>query len=83
LADPAATDPEPGLTGEDLREEERESRFEAAPAVILVIVLQAILAAMSKRNDWHLWRLPWWVWLIAIVPEVLLLVPLATDSGRN
>ena len=83
MADPAATDPQPELTGADLREEERESRWEAAPAVILIIVLQACLAAMSKRNDWHLWRLPWWAWLVAIVPEVLLLIPLATESGRS
>ena len=38
---------------------------------------------LSKRGDWHMWKLPWWVWLIAIVPEVLLLIPLATDSARH
>src|SRR5690348_14371447 len=79
----AAADPEPELTGADLREEGRESRWEAAPAVLLIIVLQAILAGISKQQEWHLWRLPWWVWLCAIVPEVLLLIPLATESGRN
>jgi hypothetical protein len=46
-------------------------------------VLQAVLAVISKREDWHLWRLPWWAWLVAIVPEVLLLIPLATESGRT
>jgi len=42
-----------------------------------------VLAAISKREDWHLWKLPWWVWLGAIVPEILLLIPLATESGRT
>jgi hypothetical protein len=83
LADPAATDVEPDPSGPDLREEEVESRWEAAPAVLLVIAMQAVLAVISRRADWHLWKLPWWIWLIAIVPEVLLLIPLATDSGRT
>ena len=82
-AAPAATDPEPDLAEPNLREEERESRWEAAPAVLLIIGLQGLLAVLSKRGDWHMWKLPWWVWLIAIVPEVLLLIPLATDSARH
>src|SRR6185312_4352668 len=32
---------------------------------------------------WQLWVFPWWVWVIPIVPEVLLLVPLAWRRPRR
>ena len=60
-----------------IREEERESRWEAAPAVAVVIGLQLALALTSRAADWTTWRFHWWVWLIPIVPEVTLLIPLA------
>ena len=53
-----------------LREEEIESRWEAAPAVGLVITFQLVLALVSREKDWKLSGLPWWVWLVCIVPEV-------------
>ena len=28
---------------------------------------------MSQSQGWKLWGLPWWVWLIPIVPEIVLL----------
>jgi hypothetical protein len=59
------------------KEEARESRWEAAPAVLVVIVLQLTLAMVSRQQDWELWHLPWWVWTLAIVPETILLVALA------
>jgi hypothetical protein len=66
-----------------LREEEFESRWEAAPAVGLVIVLQLLLALVSRLRDWRLWGLPWWVWLISVGPEFALLVPLAWQRPRR
>lgn len=60
-----------------LHEEEIESRWEAAPAVALVIGMQALLALTSRSEGWDLWIFPWWVWLVPIVPEAALLVPLA------
>ncbi len=71
------------LLDEEEREERRESRWEAAPAVVAVIVLQAALAITSQRREWKLWGLPWWVWLIPILPETGLLVALAWNRSRR
>jgi hypothetical protein len=73
----------PSVARDPLSEEEKESRWEAAPAVALVIVLQAVLAVTSQAGDWELWGLPWWVWLIPIVPETGLLVALAWNRSRR
>jgi uncharacterized membrane protein len=64
-------------------EEEVESRWEAAPAVVAVIALQLALAMVSLQRHWKLWGLPWWVWLIAVVPETILLGSLVWDSARE
>lgn len=69
--------------GQLMREEKIESRWEAAPAVVAVIVLQLTLALVSLERHWTLWGLPWWVWLIAVGPETILLVALAWDSTRD
>ncbi len=61
----------------NLREEEVESRWEAAPAVAIVIVLQLALAMTSEEKSWKLWGLPWWIWLVAIIPESVLFLALA------
>ena len=66
-----------------LREEELESRWEAAPAVALVIAMQLLLALVSRGQHWTLWIFPWWVWLIPVVPELLLLMPLAWQRPRR
>jgi hypothetical protein len=66
-----------------LREEEIESRWEAAPAVVFVIAFQLLLAVVSQRLGWKLWNFPWWVWLIPVVPELALLVALAWDRPRR
>jgi hypothetical protein len=65
-----------------LAEEMTESRWEAAPAVLVVIVFQLALAVISYMRDWKLWGLPWWVWTIAVVPESILLIALAWDRAR-
>lgn len=64
-------------------EETVESRWEAAPAVALVIGLQLTLAIVSRQLDWKLWGFRWWVWTIAVVPETILLVALAWDAARR
>jgi hypothetical protein len=66
-----------------LRAEEFESRWEAAPAIGAVIGLQLLLALASRAQDWELWTLPWWIWLIPVVPEALLLLPLALQAPRR
>ncbi len=66
-----------------LRSEEREARWEAAPAVVLVMALQATLSLISRERHWKLWVFPWWVWLVSIAPEVVLLLPLAWPESRR
>jgi hypothetical protein len=65
-----------------LREEEFESSWEAAPAIVLVIASQLLLAIVSEAKGWTLWDLSWWVWLIPIGPELVLLIPLAWRRPR-
>jgi hypothetical protein len=60
-------------------EEAVESRWEAAPAVLVVIGLQLTLALVSKELDWKLWGLPWWVWIVVVGPEAVLLIALVWD----
>jgi hypothetical protein len=66
-----------------LHEEEIESRWEAAPAIAFVIAAQVLLALVSRSQDWKLWDLPWWVWLLPVAPELALLVPLAWQRPRR
>ena len=66
-----------------IREEEIESRWEAAPAVGFVIGLQTLLAGVSEEGNWKLWGLPWWIWLVCVVPESVLLVLLAWGRPRR
>lgn len=66
-----------------VHEEEVESRWEAAPAVVVVMGLQLLLALVSREEGWKLWGLPWWVWLLSIGPELVLLVPLAFQRPRH
>jgi len=64
-----------------LAEEALESRWEAAPAVVVVIGLQLALAVVSRERDWKLWSLPWWVWILSVGPETVLLVLLAWEPA--
>ena len=66
-----------------IHEEEVESSWEAAPAIAVVIGFQLLLAIVSRSQGWKLWDLPWWIWLIPIVPELVLLVPLAWRRPRR
>jgi hypothetical protein len=64
-------------------EEALESRWEAAPAVVIVIGLQLTLAVVSRELHWKLWSLPWWIWVTPVVPETVLLVALVWDPVRQ
>ncbi len=72
-----------GARRNTFHEAEVESRWEAAPAVVVVIGLQLLLALVSKQEDWRLWGLPWWVWLASVGPELALLLPLAFSWPRR
>ena len=65
------------MSADGLQQEERESRWEASPAVAIVIGLQFLLAIVSLTQDWKTWDFSWWVWLIPVVPETILLVLLS------
>ena len=66
-----------------LSEEELESRWEAAPAVVLVMGAQLLLAVISKAQGWTLSGLSWWVWLIPLVAEAPLLLLLTLERPRR
>jgi hypothetical protein len=63
-----------------LREETIESRWEATAAVVLVIALQVVVAFVSHRQGWSL---AWWVLLVPVAAELVLLVPLAWGAPRR
>jgi len=71
------------MTHDQFREEEIESRWEAGPAVAIIIAMQVLLALISRGQHWKLWLFPWWIWLIPLLPELLLLVPLAWHLPRR
>jgi uncharacterized membrane protein len=48
-----------------------------------VIVFQCTLGIVSRVRDWKLSGLPWWAWLVAIGPELILLFPLAVRRHRR
>lgn len=70
-------------TRDPFREEEFESRLEAAPAVALVIGMQVLLALVSHAQHWRLWVFDWWVWLVPVLPELLLVVALTWHRPRR
>jgi hypothetical protein len=72
-----------GSQSEERHEEEVESRWEAAPGVLVVIVLQLMLSLVSQHEHWKLWHLPWWAWLLLIGPEVALFAALAWSRPRH
>jgi uncharacterized membrane protein len=61
-----------------------EERWEALGALLLAIALQVLLTVLSETRGWEVWRLPGWVWLLMIGPELALLVLLAVkDEPRE
>ncbi len=45
--------------------------------------MQLVLAIVSEQQRWKLWEMPWWVWLAPVVPELVLLLPLAFQRPRR
>jgi hypothetical protein len=66
-----------------VHEADVESRWEAGPAVGLIVVLQVALATVSRSQGWTLWRLPWWSWVVVAFPELLLLISLTWSRPRH
>jgi hypothetical protein len=64
-------------------EAEVESRWEAGPAVLFVIALQAALTVASAQGSWKLGWWTWPFWLVPIVPEVLLFLALSWSAPRR
>ncbi len=51
-----------------------EARREAAPAVLVALVLLVSLALVSRQEGWQLLhRFPWWAWLLLAIPEIVLI----------
>ena len=40
----------------------------------IAILLQVALAISSETQGWTTWVIPWWVWLLPVVPESLFIV---------
>jgi hypothetical protein len=59
-----------------------ESRWQAAPAVLVVMALQLATGLVSRAEHWTLWLVPWWIWLIGLAPEAVLIVPFVVEPLR-
>jgi hypothetical protein len=70
------------LTESARHEVEIETRWEAAPAVAVAIVLQVALAISSETQGWTTWVLSWWTWLIPVVPETLFILSTLSRPHR-
>jgi hypothetical protein len=71
------------MSADPLREEELESEWEAAPAVAIVVGLQVLLSLVSRGQAWKVWEFSWWVWLVPIGPEAVLVLALAWHRPRR
>ena len=71
------------MARDELSEVELETRLEAALAVVAVMGLQVLIGIVSSMQGWSLWGLPWWVWLVLVGPELVLLVLLTWSRPRR
>src|SRR5262245_35390209 len=71
------------MARDELSEVELETRLEAALAVVAVMALQVLIGIVSKAQNWSLWGLPWWVWLVLVGPELVLLLLLTWSRPRQ
>jgi hypothetical protein len=53
-----------------------EGRREAAPLVLLALLVFVVLAVVSREQGWELLGLPWWTWLLVALPTLLLMLDL-------
>jgi len=42
-----------------------------------------VLALVSRDRGWTIWHFTWWIWLVPVVPEALLLVTLGWSRPRH
>jgi hypothetical protein len=70
------------LTESARHEVEIETRREAAPAVGVAMLLQIALAVSSETQGWDTWILPWWGWLLPLVPEALFILSTLSRPHR-
>lgn len=71
------------MSSDELHEFSLEARWEAGPAIALVIAGQIALAVQSQQSGWRLSGLPWWHWLVAVIPELVLLGALTHPVPRR
>ena len=71
------------MGSDELHEFSAEARWEAAPAIALVIAGQILLALLSRESGWRLSGLPWWHWLVAVAPELVLIGALTHEVPRS
>ena len=57
-----------------------EGRREAAPAAFALLLVYVTLAFVSRAAGWDLLGLPWWIWLLVLVPSLLLTIDLAMTA---
>ncbi|CAB4922187.1 unannotated protein [freshwater metagenome] len=62
---------------------DREERVEAPLAILPAVAFQVLLATVSLANDWQIWGLPGWVWLLAVAPEIALMLALSLPVSRR
>ena len=67
----------------EAHEEQVESRWEATPAVAILIGVQVLLALTARNHGWSIWHYGWWLWLMPVVPEAALLVALGWSRPRH
>jgi hypothetical protein len=70
------------LTESARHEVEIETRWEAAPAMAVAILLQVALAVSSETQGWTTWVLSWWVWLFPVAPEALFIISTLSRPHR-
>ena len=62
---------------------QRVARREAAPFVLVAVVLDVMLAASSYWHNWHLFSgNDWWVWGVLSLPALALVLVLVLGLGR-
>jgi uncharacterized membrane protein len=71
------------MARDELSEADHETRVEAALAVVAVMGLQVLVGIVSATQGWSLWGLPWWVWLVMVGPELVLLILLTWSRPRQ
>lgn len=68
---------------DDLAEIRRETRLEATPAFLAVVVGQVALALQSRQSGWRLSGLPWWHWLVPAGLELVLIFSLQHSATHD